>query len=184
MSSLGGGREAPKGRAVDDGRRVCYKSNVWLVIRTFFHPAGGALSTLGRFSHIGILVRDLAAATERFRTSLGARLVETGHLADSNTDVAVLELGGLHLELLSSSQPDSKVGRLLREHGDGVHHLSFEVDDIRRRLAELRDNGMQLRDEVPRSGLHGRLIAFLDPGATSGILIELAEENRQSKEND
>lgn len=145
---------------------------------------GGALSTLGRFSHIGVLVRDLAAAVDTFCTRLGARLVETGHLPESHTDVAVLDLGGIHLELLSSSRPDSKVGRLLQERGEGVHHLSFEVDDIRRLLAELRQNGIQLRDEVPRPGLHGRQIAFLAPQDTSGVLIELAEENRQVKEND
>lgn len=129
-------------------------------------------------------MRDLAATVEVFRTRLGARLVETGHLPESNTDVAVLELGGIHLELLSSSQPDSKVGRLLREHGEGVHHLSFEVNDIRQGLAELREDGIQLRDEVPRPGLHGRQIAFLAPQDTGGILIELAEESRQMKEKD
>jgi methylmalonyl-CoA/ethylmalonyl-CoA epimerase len=132
---------------------------------------------LGRFSHIGVLVRDLPAAVERFCSVLGAQVVETGHISETKTDVTVLDLGGIHLELLSSREPDTKVGRLLRERGEGIHHLSFEVDRISVRLAELRSHGIKLLDEVPRRGLHDRQIAFLAPQDTSGILIELAEEN-------
>jgi methylmalonyl-CoA/ethylmalonyl-CoA epimerase len=132
---------------------------------------------LGRFSHIGVLVRDLPAAVERFCSVFGAQVVETGHISETKTDVTVLDLGGIHLELLSSREPDTKVGRLLRERGEGIHHLSFEVDGISERLAELRSHGIKLLDEVPRCGLHDRKIAFLAPQDTSGILIELAEEN-------
>lgn len=137
---------------------------------------------LGQFSHIGVLVRDLPAAVKRFQSLFNATLVETGFLAESKTDVAVLDMGGVHLELLSSADPDSKVGRLLREKGEGIHHLSFEVDDIARRLRELAGQGVQLLDRNPRSGLHGRQIAFLAPQDNGGILIELAQENRQAKE--
>lgn len=132
---------------------------------------------LGRFSHIGVLVRDLPAAVERFCSALGAQVVETGHISETKTNVTVLDLGGIHLELLSSREPDTKVGRLLRERGEGIHHLSFEVNGISERLAELRSHGIKLLDEVPRRGLHDRQIAFLAPQDTSGILIELAEEN-------
>jgi methylmalonyl-CoA/ethylmalonyl-CoA epimerase len=138
---------------------------------------------LGRFSHIGVLVSDLPAAVERFCSVLGAQVVETGHISETKTDVTVLDLGGIHLELLSSREPNTKVGRLLRERGEGVHHLSFEVNGISERLAELRSHGIKLLDEVPRRGLHDRQIAFLAPQDTSGILIELAEENSY-KEHD
>lgn len=138
---------------------------------------------LGRFSHIGVLVRDLPAAVDRFCLVLGAQVVETGHISETKTDVTVLDLGGIHLELLSSREPDTKVGRLLCERGEGIHHLSFEVNGISERLAELRSHGIKLLDEVPRRGLHDRQIAFLAPQDTSGILIELAEENSY-KEHD
>ena len=137
---------------------------------------------LGQFSHIGVLVRDLPAAVRRFQTLFNATLVETGFLAESRTDVAVLDMGGVHLELLSSADPDSKVGRLLRERGEGIHHLSFEVDDIGRQLGSLAAQGVELLDAKPRTGLHGRQIAFLSPHDNGGILIELAQENRQAKE--
>jgi methylmalonyl-CoA/ethylmalonyl-CoA epimerase len=137
---------------------------------------------LGRFSHIGVLVRDLPAAVERFCSVLGAQVVETGYIPETKVDVTVLDLGGIHLELLSSRDPDTKVGRLLRERGEGIHHVSFEVNHISERLAELRNRGIKVLDEVPRRGLHDRQIAFLAPQETSGLLIELAEEN--SKEHD
>ena len=139
---------------------------------------------LGRFSHIGVLVRDLPATVERYCSILGAKLVETGHLPETNTDVAVLDVGGAHLELLSSSVADSKVGRLLQERGEGIHHISFEVDDLRERMTQLQRDGIELIDKVPRSGLHGRQIAFLVNQGTAGILIELAQENRETKESD
>jgi methylmalonyl-CoA/ethylmalonyl-CoA epimerase len=144
--------------------------------------AGGTRFMLGRFSHIGVLVRDLPVAVERFCSVLGAQVVDTGYIPETRTDVTVLDLGGIQIELLSSREPDTKVGRLLCEHGEGIHHLSFEVSGISERLADLRSYGIKLLDEVPRRGLHDRQIAFLAPQDTSGILIELVEEN--SKEHD
>jgi len=131
---------------------------------------------LGKLNHIAVLVRDLGKAVEKFQ-SMGGRLLETEHLLDSGADVAVVEVGGAHLEFLSTRQPDSKVGKLLERQGEGIHHLSFEVADLEAALTEAKQAGLRLRDQVPRPGLHGRCIAFLDPADTCGILIELVEEN-------
>ena len=137
---------------------------------------------LGPLSHIAVIVADLPAAIDRFQSLLGARLVEREHLRESGTDVAVLELGGAHIEFLTSRVPDSKVGRLLRERGEGIHHLSFQVENITTELARWQARGLRLLDAVPRAGLHGRRIAFLDPEDTAGILIELVEESGGAKE--
>jgi methylmalonyl-CoA/ethylmalonyl-CoA epimerase len=94
----------------------------------------------------------------------------------------VLELGGTHIEFLSSRDPDSKVGRLLRERGEGMHHLSFQVENITTEMARCRAAGVRLLDAAPRAGLHGRRIAFLNPEDTAGVLIELVEESGGSKE--
>lgn len=133
---------------------------------------------LGRLSHIAVVVRDLEATVERFQHVLGAHVIEREHLQTTGTDVAVLELGGAHIEFLSSQRPDTKVGHILQERGEGIHHLSFEVQNIENQLAALRTAGVRLLDEIPRVGVHGRKIAFLNPEETSGILIELVEENR------
>ncbi len=135
---------------------------------------------LGKLNHIAVLVRDLGKAVEKFQ-SLGGRLLETERLLDSGADVAVVEVGGVHLEFLSTRQPDSKVGELLERQGEGIHHLSFEVADLEAALTEAKQAGLRLRDQVPRPGLHGRRIAFLDPADTCGILTELVEENESKQ---
>lgn len=136
---------------------------------------------LGKLNHIAVVVQDLEAATRSFQDLLGARLVEKSFLPDSRTGVAVIALGGLEIELLSSSEPDTKVGRILREKGPGIHHLSYEVEDLLGSLAKLKSSGVKLLDETPRPGLHGRQIAFLDPQATGGVLIEMVQETPEHK---
>ncbi|MBZ5539721.1 MAG: VOC family protein [Acidobacteriia bacterium] len=136
---------------------------------------------LGKLSHIAVVVHDLEAALRRFQQLFGARLLERGFLPETRTDVAVVELGGVHLELLSSREPDSKVGRILREKGEGLHHLSFEVAGLVAQLGQLQAAGVKLLDETPRVGMHGRQIAFVDPRETSGVLIEMVEEDSKQK---
>lgn len=134
------------------------------------------LPELGKLNHIAVLVRDLGKAVQKFQ-SLGGRLLEREYLPESGADLAVVEVGGAHLEFLSTRQPESKVGKLLERQGEGIHHLSFQVPDLESALAEAKQAGLRLRDQFPRLGLHGRRIAFLDPADTCGILIELVEEN-------
>ncbi|MBZ5526857.1 MAG: VOC family protein [Acidobacteriia bacterium] len=136
---------------------------------------------LGKLSHIAIVVHDLEAAIGRFRQMFGARLLERDFLPETRTDVAVVELGGVHFELLSSREPDSKVGRILREKGEGLHHLSFDVPGIVAQIGQLQSAGVRLLDEKPRRGVHGRQIAFIDPRETSGVLIEMVEESSKQK---
>jgi methylmalonyl-CoA/ethylmalonyl-CoA epimerase len=130
---------------------------------------------LGGLNHIAVVVRDLDAAIAQWQ-GLGARLVERSQLVESQTDAAVVELGGQSIELLSSTVADSRVGRILHERGECIHHLSFEVENIEQELAAARAAGLRVLDTKPRSGLHGRKIAFLDPRDTSGTLIEMVEE--------
>lgn len=131
---------------------------------------------LGTLSHIAVVVRDLDAAIHRFTSLLGGRLLEREQLSATGTDVAVVELGGAHIELLSSRLPDSKVGRILAERGECIHHLSFDVDCILDQLAQLQKDGVRVLDQTPRTGVHGRRIAFIHPEETSGILFEMVEE--------
>jgi methylmalonyl-CoA/ethylmalonyl-CoA epimerase len=138
-------------------------------------------SIFGPLNHVAALVRDLPAAIEKYQTKFGAILLEQETLANG-ADIAVIDLGGLHVELLSTRQPDSKVGKLLDELGEGIHHLSFEVADLESTMAQLRQTGIRLRDQVPRSGLHGRPIAFIEPKDTFGVLIELVGETAPPKE--
>ncbi len=137
--------------------------------------------SIGPLNHVAALVRDLPAAIKKYESVFGARVLEQETLP-SGADIAVLELGGLHLELLSTRQPESKVGKLLDELGEGIHHLSFAVQDIEATMDQLRSSGVRLRDQKTRPGLHGRPIAFIEPDDTFGVLIELVGEPSPPKE--
>jgi methylmalonyl-CoA/ethylmalonyl-CoA epimerase len=130
---------------------------------------------LGKLNHVAVLVRDLPAAIAKYKTVFGARLIEQETLPNG-ADIAVIEIGEMHLELLSTRQPESKVAKLLEQLGEGVHHLSYTVGDIDGAMERLRGAGLRFRDQVPRIGLHGRPIAFLEPEDTFGVLIELVGE--------
>jgi len=134
-----------------------------------------AAPVLGKLNHVAVLVRDLPAAISRYQTAFGAKLIEQETLANG-ADVAVIEIGEMHLELLSTRQGGSKVAKLLNELGEGVHHLSYSVKDLNGTMERLREAGLRFRYQVPRIGLHGRPIAFLEPEDTFGVLIELVGE--------
>jgi methylmalonyl-CoA/ethylmalonyl-CoA epimerase len=128
-----------------------------------------------RFHHIGIIVRDLAAAAETYRL-LG---FHPGHEETVATQ-------GVRVMLVPTGEPDQYIelftplgaGRLadfLDKRGEGMHHVAFAVDDIAAALGQLRANGVRLVDETPRAGAHGWLVAFLHPANAHGVLIELVQ---------
>ena len=84
-------------------------------------------------------------------------------------------IGETYLEVLESNDPKTETSRWIEEHGEGLFHICLEVEDIDSALTELREKGVKLLDEVPRVGLGGARIAFLDPESTGNLLIELAE---------
>ena len=88
-------------------------------------------------------------------------------------------LGDTHLELLEPTGPDTPVGKFVAGRGEGVHHLSISVPDIGAALEAARAAGLRLIDERPRTGAGGKLVAFLHPKSTGGVLMELSQEERQ-----
>lgn len=88
----------------------------------------------------------------------------------------MFEVGGTHIELLEGTSEDSPISKFIEKKGEGVHHLSFEVDEIEKELARLKSEGFQLIDEKPRVGAGGCLIAFVHPKSTNGLLIELSQK--------
>ncbi|MDI7276273.1 MAG: methylmalonyl-CoA epimerase [Anaerolineae bacterium] len=130
---------------------------------------------IGRIDHIGIAVADLASALDFYDGMLGLPASEVEEVPDQGVRLAVLPVGESRLELLQSTAPDGPVGRFIEKRGEGIHHICFEVDDIEAALAALRDAGVRLIDEQPRTGVGGRRIAFLHPRSSHGVLIELSE---------
>jgi methylmalonyl-CoA/ethylmalonyl-CoA epimerase len=126
-----------------------------------------------RIAHVGVAVPDLDVALAFYRDVLGLEAHEP-EVADGATIVA-LPFGDAEVELLAPLQPDSPIARFLTRRGPGIHHICYRVADLDAALRACRDAGYRLIDEVPRRGAGGRRIAFVHPGATAGILLELTE---------
>ncbi len=125
--------------------------------------------------HIGILVRDLDQSVKLFQDLLGAELHEVKTVEEQGVKAAMLSFPhGPHLELLEPL-PGSRMAAALEKRGEGVQHISFDVDDIDGDLAALKQKQVSLIDETPRHGVEGRVV-FLHPRATNGVLVELCQK--------
>ncbi len=128
---------------------------------------------IGRIDHIGIAVKSLDAAVEFYESALGLRCLGREEVPDQKARMAFFDVGGTHLELLEPTGDSGPIARFLERHGEGIHHLAFETDDIHQQLEQARDAGCRLINEKPVEGAGGKRIAFLHPRTTHGVLMEL-----------
>jgi methylmalonyl-CoA/ethylmalonyl-CoA epimerase len=126
-----------------------------------------------RIEHVAVAVKDMQASIDLLRGAFGLTLEYQETLGDIR--LAMLPVGQTYIELLDGVSRDSAIGRQIPPQGEGLFHLCFEVEDIEEALAELKQKGVKLIDETPRSGHGGSRIAFIDPAATGNLLIELAQ---------
>ena len=129
----------------------------------------------GRIDHIGVAVADLDAAIRLHRERYGMPLVHRETIAAQGVEAALLDVGESHVELLSPLGDDSTVGRFLARRGPGLHHVAYQVADIDAALGSLREAGVRMIDEQPRTGIRGSRVAFLHPSAAAGVLTELVQ---------
>ncbi len=127
-----------------------------------------------KLDHIGIVVRDLQRALEVYESALDLPLKEIVEITDQEVRVAFLPLGESNIELVQPISDDTGIARYLEKQGEGIHHICIEVEDIEAALSRLRDHDVQLIDQQPRQGAHGR-VAFIHPKGTHGVLLELIE---------
>lgn len=127
-----------------------------------------------RIHHVGVAVGSIDEAMHFYGDTLGLTLVDTVDLPDRQLKVAFVQAGNTLIELLEPTDPDSTVSRFLERRGPGLHHLCFGTPDIREHLRDLRDKGVELIDDAPRPGAQGE-VAFLQPAAGLGVLIELLQ---------
>ncbi len=128
-----------------------------------------------KLDHIGIAVEDIEKAAEAYE-KLGFTVESVDDVPGFGVKVAFLPMESGAVELVQPVAEDSAMAKFLAKKGQGIHHLCFEVEDIRAELARLAEAGVQLVDAEPREGAHGTLVAFLHPKSTGGVLIELAEK--------
>jgi methylmalonyl-CoA epimerase len=123
--------------------------------------------------HLGVAVTDLDEALETYARLFGARLEHRGTQADQGVEAAAVLVGGDRVELLSALGEDTPVGRFLAKCGPGMHHVAFEVDDVRTAIDVLAEEGAELIDDEPRQGLFGLQVAFVHPDSVHGVLAEV-----------
>jgi methylmalonyl-CoA epimerase len=131
-----------------------------------------------RIAHLGIAVNDLETAIDFFTKGLP---LEVTHREDyQGMKIGFVPVGDSSVELLQDVSGASAIKRFVEKNGEGIHHIAFEVDDIHQAIAELKEKGIRLIDETPRSGAHGMTVAFMHPKATHGILMELVQPAKDS----
>jgi methylmalonyl-CoA/ethylmalonyl-CoA epimerase len=131
-----------------------------------------------KVDHIGIAVPSLDDAVRTYTALLGKAPEHFEEVAEQKAKTAFFGVGETNLELLQSTSPDGPIGKYIEKNGGrgGLHHICIQVDDIENALEEYRKQGIQLIDQKPRIGAHGKKIAFVHPKSTGGVLLELSEK--------
>jgi len=125
--------------------------------------------------HLAIAVKDLAQALSFYRDILGFQVEGMEEVPSEGMKAAMVEKGGVTLELMEPTDPHGAISRFIAKRGGGLHHLTFRVEDIEEAVRECRQKGLALIEPAPRPGARGQRVAFLHPRSTGGVLIELSQ---------
>lgn len=126
-------------------------------------------------NHIGIAVRSIDEQKAFYEDALGLEFEGLEDVPSQKVRVAFFRASNVRIELLEPTEPDSTVAKFLDKRGEGLHHLAFSVEDIQARIDELKQSGLRMIDEQPRTGAHHMQIAFVHPKSSFGVLTELCE---------
>lgn len=129
-----------------------------------------------RAEHIGIAVKDLSLSIPLFEKLLASPCYKKEIVESEHVQTAFFKKGETKIELLESLTPDGVIARYIDKKGEGMHHMAFEVEDIEAEMKRMTDEGFQLLNQVPKKGADNKLVCFLHPKTTNGILIELCQE--------
>ncbi len=131
---------------------------------------------MNKIEHVGIAVKDLEKANETFAKILGKKHYKIEEVEVEGVKTSFFKLGESKIELLEAKNPDSPIAKFIDKRGEGVHHIAIHVDDIEKEMLRLKANGFELIKEHYSKGADNKLICFLHPKSTNGVLIELCQE--------
>lgn len=129
-----------------------------------------------KLEHIGIAVSNLEESNRLFERLLGVAHYKIEEVASEGVRTSFFQVGDVKIELLEATKPDSPIAKFIEKKGEGVHHLAFATEDIESQIIDHKSEGFQLINETPKPGADNKLIAFLHPKTTNGVLIELCAE--------
>jgi methylmalonyl-CoA epimerase len=128
-----------------------------------------------RVDHIGVAVEDLDAAIALHEEAYGMAVAHREVVEAQGVEAVLLDVGENHVELLRPLNGETPVGRFLSKRGPGLHHVAYQVTDVQATLDTLRERGLRLIDEAPRTGIRGSRVAFLHPDSSGGVLTEIVQ---------
>lgn len=131
-----------------------------------------------KIEHLGIAVKDLEKSNELFRKLLGKEHFKIEIVEGEGVETSFFQVGETKIELLQATRPDSPIAKYLEKKSEGIHHIAFDVEDIHAEVARLKAEGFEILNETPKEGADNKLVVFLHPRSTNGVLVELCQEKK------
>lgn len=136
---------------------------------------------MNKIEHIGIAVKNIDESNDLFTNLFGKKHYKTEEVESEGVKTSFFNIGENKIELLEATNSDSPIAKFIEKKGEGIHHIAFDVDDIEAEIKRLKEEGFIVLNEVPKKGADNKLVAFLHPKATNGVLIELCQERINQK---
>ena len=133
---------------------------------------------MNKLEHIGIAVRNLEESNALFAKLLGVEHYKIEVVEGEGVRTSFFNVGGVKIELLESTRPDSAIATFIEKRGEGIHHLAFDVDNAESKIAELKAEGFKVLSEKPMPGADNKMIAFVHPKTANGVLVEICQEKK------
>ncbi|MEN9369692.1 MAG: methylmalonyl-CoA epimerase [Bacteroidota bacterium] len=130
---------------------------------------------MNKIEHIGIAVKSIDASTSLFAKLFAKNAYKREEVLSEGVMTEFFQLGDNKIELLEATNPESPIAKFIEKKGEGIHHIAFDVDDIVAEMKRLKEEGFQLLAEEPKRGADNKLVCFLHPKSTNGVLIELCQ---------
>ncbi len=136
---------------------------------------------MNKIEHLGIAVKDIAAANEIYTSLLGEKPYKTEAVESEGVTTSFFKCGESKIELLQATRPDSPINKFIEKKGEGIHHIAFAVEDIKAEVIRLKKEGFVVLNEEPKRGADNKWVVFLHPKSSSGVLVELCQEINKTK---
>jgi len=129
-----------------------------------------------KIEHLGIAVKNLEESEKLFESLLNTRVYKREHVEEQKVTTSFLRAGNNKIELLEASSSDSVINKFIEKRGEGLHHVAFSVSDIKQEMVRLEQEGFILLSDEPQKGADNKLVCFLHPKGTNGLLVELVQD--------
>ena len=135
---------------------------------------------MNKIEHLGIAVKSIDKANKLYTSLLGYTHYKTEEVESEGVLTSFFKCGESKIELLEATNPESPIAKYIEKKGEGVHHVAFSVDDIKKEVTRLKEEGFVILNEEPKKGADNKWVVFLHPKSTGGVLVELCQERNNS----